>query len=209
VVSNVADLYRALADIHAIRGQMARGTVFRGYGPVTLAATSLLALVAATVQSVILPSPQRHFGAFLSIWIVTAAVAVVLIGVETVLRTRRLHPGLAKEMMNSAAEQFLPAILAGALLTVVFMRSVPQGLWMLPGLWQVVFSLGVFASCKFLPRQMSAVGVWYLATGLMYLVTGGGQWAFSPWAMGIPFGVGQLLVAAILQFDYQDADEQS
>jgi hypothetical protein len=112
-------------------------------------------------------------------------------------------------MMNSAAEQFLPAILAGALLTVVFMRSVPQGLWMLPGLWQVVFSLGVFASCKFLPRQMSAVGVWYLATGLMYLVTGGGQWAFSPWAMGIPFGVGQLLVAAILQFDYQDADEQS
>ena len=33
------DLDRALADITAIRSQMARGTEFRGYGPVTMAAT--------------------------------------------------------------------------------------------------------------------------------------------------------------------------
>ena len=38
------DLERALADITAIRSQMARGTQFRGYGPVTVAATGVLAL---------------------------------------------------------------------------------------------------------------------------------------------------------------------
>jgi hypothetical protein len=112
-------------------------------------------------------------------------------------------------MIHSAAEPFLPAILAGSLLTVVLARSAPQSLWMLPGLWQVVYSLGVFSSCKFMPRAMIAVGVWYLATGLMYLATGGGEWAFSPWAMGVPFGVGQVLVATVLQFHYQETDGKS
>jgi hypothetical protein len=77
---------------------------------------------------------------------------------------------------------------------------------MLPGLWQVIFSMGVFASCRFLPRQIFAVGVWYLAAGLTCLALGSAR-AFSPWAMGVPFGIGQLLVATMLRFGYQSADE--
>jgi hypothetical protein len=208
-VSNVTDLYRALAQIDSIRGQMARGTEFRGYGPATVAATGALAMVAAAVQSHSLQSPGRHIGAYLAIWIVTAALAVIIVSVETITRTRRVHSGLAREMMHSAVEQLLPAILAGFLLTVVLVRSASPSVWMLPGLWQVIYSLGIFSSCKFVPRQMYAIGLWYLTTGLIYLATGGGGWAFSPWAMGVPFGIGQVLVAAVLQFDYQEADEQA
>jgi hypothetical protein len=203
----VANLYKALAEIDAIRGQMARAMEFRGYGPAALAATGVLALVAAGVQSHWLKNPGREFGGYLVIWIATAAVSVIIIGIETIRRTRRVHFGLAKEMIHSAAEQFLPAIVAGLLLTVVFVRYAPQSLWMLPGLWQVIFSLGVFSSCQFLPRPMFAVGVWYLAAGLTCLALGGDEWAFSPWAMGVPFGVGQLLVAAVLH--YGEADDPS
>jgi hypothetical protein len=49
---------------------------------------------------------------------------------------------------------------------------------------------------------MFAVGVWYLAAGLFCLTVGSATRALSPWSMGIPFGVGQLLVAAVLQFGY-------
>ena len=69
-------------------------------------------------------------------------------------------------MIYAAIEQFIPAGVAGALLTFVLFRFAPESLWMLPGLWQIVFSLGVFASCRSLPRPMFAVGVWYLAAGL-------------------------------------------
>jgi hypothetical protein len=31
-----------------------------------------------------------------------------------------------------------------------------------------------------------------------------GQQTLSPWAMGVPFGVGQLLVASVLQSGYGD-----
>ena len=58
---------------------------------------------------------------------------------------------------------------------------------MLPGIWQIIFSLGVFSSCRFLPRPMVAAGVWYLLTGLICLSLGDTR-ALSPWAMGIPFG---------------------
>jgi hypothetical protein len=206
-VSNVANLYKALAEIDAIRGQIARAAKFRGYGPATLAATGVLALVSATVQSYWVKSPGREINLYLAIWISTAAVSVIIIGVETVRRAQRVHFGLAREMIHSATEQFLPAIVGGLLLTVVLVRYAPQSLWMLPGLWQVMFSLGVFASCQFLPRPIFGVGVWYLAAGLTCLALGSGEWAFSPWEMGVPFGVGQILVAAVLRFG--EADDQA
>jgi hypothetical protein len=70
---------------------------------------------------------------------------------------------------------------------------------MLPGMWQVIFSLGVFASCRFLPRATLAAGVWYLLTGLSSLALGDNR-ALSPWGMGVPYGAGQMLVAGILLF---------
>ncbi len=69
---------------------------------------------------------------------------------------------------------------------------------MLPGLWQIFFGLGIFASCRLLPRPTFWVAVFYLGTGLTVLALAGGDNALSPWAMGLPFGAGQLLAAAVL-----------
>jgi hypothetical protein len=205
----MTDLHKALAEIQAIRGQLARGAEFRGYGPATVAATGVFALVAAAAQAQWLSNPAREIGGYLAIWIGTAVVSLTVISLQTIRRARRVHSGLAMEMIHSAVEHFLPAIVAGLLLTVVLWRCAPQNLWMLPGLWQVLFSLGVFSSCQFLPRQTFAVGVWYLAAGLTCLALGAGERAFSPWAMGLPFGVGQLLVAAVLQFGFRETHEEA
>jgi hypothetical protein len=207
--SIMPDVRRALSEIQSIRGYVARCMEFRGYGPLTLALTGIVAIAVASVQQLWLIEPRQQFPRFLALWVGAAAASLTLIGVETVARARRLHSALATQMIYSAVEQFLPAIVAGILLTAVIARSAPQSLWMLPGLWQLLFSLGVFASCRFLPRAIFWVGVWYLATGLACLALGGGDWAFSPWEMGIPFGVGHLLVAAVLQLDYRRRDEES
>ena len=47
------DLDKALADIFAIRSQIAAGTAFRGYGPATVAATGVLALATAVLQQML------------------------------------------------------------------------------------------------------------------------------------------------------------
>jgi hypothetical protein len=130
----------------------------------------------------------------------------MLIGFEMVTRSQRAHSRLAEEMMWTAVAQFLPAAAAGLLLTAVLVLFAPATLWMIPGLWQVIFSLGVFASCRFLPRASYGVGAWYLVTGLACLVWARDANSFSPWAMGIPFGFGQLLAAATLYFNVEQED---
>ena len=197
------ELQQALSEIHTIRNQVARGTEFRGYGPASIAVSGVLALLVAAAQTEWMATPARaSLTTWLSVWAGTAAVSVLLTGIETFARARRVHVGFAREMVQSAVAQFLPAVMVGFLLTVVMMRMAAQECWMLPGLWELVFCLGVFASCRFLPRQMFAVGVWYLAAGLFCLAAGSTTRTLSPWMMGIPFGVGQLLVAAVLQFGY-------
>ena len=57
------DLDKALGDISSIRRQMARSTQFRGFGPVTLAATGLFAIAGATLQMLLLPSPAQQIPA--------------------------------------------------------------------------------------------------------------------------------------------------
>ncbi|HJT69862.1 MAG TPA: hypothetical protein VJ731_06665, partial [Terriglobales bacterium] len=123
-------------------------------------------------------------------------------------RTRRIHSGLADEMIRMAVEQFLPSMIAGGLLTFVLVRSAPGNSWMLPGLWQVIFSIGVFSSCRFLPRQMLAAGAWYLFTGLFCLALGDSR-ALSPWAMGIPYAVGQFIVAGVLLLRSKEAIDET
>jgi len=202
------DLQQALSEIQSIRSQVARGTEFRGYGPASIAVSGILALLVAAVQAKwMMKHPGIDLTTWLSVWAGTAAVSVLLTGLETFARARRVHVGFAREMVQSAIEQFLPAVTVGFLLTVVMMRVAPQECWMLPGLWQLIFSLGVFASCRFLPRQMFAVGVWYLAAGLTCLAIGSVTRTLSPWTMGIPFGVGQLFVAGVLQFGYGESLE--
>jgi hypothetical protein len=205
----MTELRQALDDISAIRSQVARGTLFRGYGPVSIASTGVLAMIVAAAQARWAPASEHDLKFFLSIWIATAGVAVLLSAVETLFRVKRVHSGLALEMIQAAVEQFLPCVVVGLLLTVVLVRIAPQDSWMLPGLWAVVFSLGIFASCRFLPRQMFAVGAWYLAAGLVCLLVAASHHALLPWAMGISFGVGQLLVAAVLCFGFEDALEES
>jgi hypothetical protein len=197
------ELQQALSEIHSIRNQVARGTEFRGYGPASIAVSGILALLVAAAQTQWMAAPAKaDLTLWLGVWAGTAAVSVLLTGVETFARSRRVHVGFAREMVRSAVAQFLPAVMVGFLLTVVMMSVAAQECWMLPGLWELIFCLGVFASCRFLPRQMFAVGVWYLAAGLFCLAAGSTTRALSPWMMGIPFGVGQLLVAAVLQFGY-------
>lgn len=200
------DLNEALAQISEIRLQMARAVVFRGYRAVTAASTGIIGLAAAGLQAILLPEPAENVPAYLTLWIATALLCLALVGIELLTRCRRSRSALTQEMTWNAIEQLLPAVAAGGLLTVVLVRSAPESLWMLPGLWQIVYSLGIFASCRFLPRATFWMGVFYLGTGLACLALAQGQAAFSPWAMGLPFGVGQLLSAAVLYWSLERDD---
>src|SRR5690606_19124297 len=153
--------HEALRQISDIRRQMARAEVYRGYRAMTVGASGVLALLAAALQPRWVPSPEVDLGRYLGLWIGVAAASLIVAGAEMTRRALLAHTGLARQMTMLAAEQFLPCVAVGALLTLCIARGAPHVAWMLPGLWALVFSLGVFASHRLLPRPVVWVGVYY------------------------------------------------
>jgi hypothetical protein len=192
----MTDLNRALIDIRNIRRQVAQTTEFRGYGPATLFATAVLALAVGAVQSRWLPQPAIHPEKYVALWLGTGIFCAALIATQMLTRANRLHSGMADEMVRLAIAQFLPAAIAGAVLPFVLLYVAPSVLWVLPGLWQVIFSLGVFASCRCLPRPMLLVGAWFLFTGFACIALGNNR-ALAPATMSLPYTIGMAMVAAI------------
>jgi hypothetical protein len=192
----MADLNRALVEIRSIRRQVAKTTEFRGYGPSTLFTTAILALLTGAAQAHWLPEPATHPVQYVALWLTTGILCAALIATQMLTRANRLHSGMADEMVRMAVAQFLPAAIAGAILPFVLLRVTQNVFWMLPGLWQIIFSLGVFASCRCLPRPMLLVGVWFLLTGLACVGLGDIR-SLAPATMSGAYAIGMALVAAI------------
>lgn len=202
------DLTRALDQIAEIHGQMAKSEIYRGYRPAPVAVSGLLGVVAAACQAQFVAAGDN--AAFLRFWSVvgcscaavaaSGVVAHFIINSDSFARRRTLH----------VVGQLAPSLLAGAIITRGIAYAAPGEVQLLPGIWALVFGLGVFASRPYLPRMAGWVALWYFAAGAWQLMhpqpIGGG----SAWPIAITFGIGQLAAAAMLYLDIQRSfqDEQ-
>ncbi len=192
------DHRKALADIDDIRSQMAASTTFHGFGPAALMATGIIALTTALIQSFVLDRSMLEPWPFLTCWIAVAVFSVFVIGAEMVIRTRRRHSGLADAMIYNAVQQFLPAGAAGAAIAAVVFKFSTETSWILPGLWAILVGIGIFPAARTLPRGTIFAGAWYFVSGCVVLMMAASEHAVSPWFMGIPFAVGQFLLAGVI-----------
>jgi len=200
------ELHDALSQIADIRLQMARTRVFRGYRSSTTLFSALIAVVTAAVQAVCLPQPSLHIVAYLALWFSAAVLCIAIVGTRIVVRYWRSDSSLERELTLWAVQQFVPCLVVGMLLSYVVMQVSWNSLWMMPGLWTVLFGMGVLASRQVLPRGMAWVGAFYVLCGLLSIEWGRVGTAFSPWAMAIPFGVGQAMAAAVLYWRLERSD---
>jgi len=188
----------ALSQLAFIQDRFAASTRFRGLAPFAVATTGVIAILVATTETIGPDAGLAGWG-FVPTWIATAAVAVLLIGVEALGRARRLHAGMADMMLASTLRLLLPFGAAGVVMTFVIMHVAPDVAWILPGLWQMLVALMGFSAIGTLPKTIVWPAAWYFLTGTTTLLLGAYSGTPEPWMMGVPFGVGQLLVAFVLQ----------
>ncbi|MEZ6017283.1 MAG: hypothetical protein R3F49_19370 [Planctomycetota bacterium] len=187
----VEEALARLADIHA---QVARGAHFRGYRALPVAAMGVIALIVAGAEwlwsrspaGALALSPTLHA----SLWL-AVAVACASLGALDIVRRYWLLPRRATAL---ALAQLTPALAVGAVLGVA-LWSRPE---LLPGVWTMVFGLGVLASCPYLPRAVIGVAMFYIVAGAALTLAAREGLVASPWTMGVTFGVGQLASAAAL-----------
>jgi hypothetical protein len=154
------ELREALTQIAEIRRGVTRAEVFRGYRAVPVAFSGLLALAAAILQHVVVGNPTQNLPGYLTFWMGVALVSVCATGLEMLWSLHVSPSSLERQKTLVAVREFLPCLVVGGLVTMVVARWGPGGGWMLPGLWAMLFGLGIFASQRFLPRAIIAVAVY-------------------------------------------------
>lgn len=195
------ELRDAFDQISAIRTQLAATERLRGLRAGAVALSAVVAALAAVGQTLWIVDPFAEPRLYLLLWVGAAAISALAAGLELGHRVR--HSGSRLSIANAviAAQQFSPCLVAGAAVTVFVLVRLPDHLWLLPGLWQILFGLGNLAAHRLLPRGGAAVGWLYLACGSVCLWLG--ELALEPWAMGLPFAAGQLALAAILWWNHE------
>jgi hypothetical protein len=192
------DLREALTQISEIRQQVARTETFRGYRAAPVAFSGVVAWTAALFQNALVPNPAGHPHAYLALWVGAALLSMLVTGLYMFVHCWRSQLALTRSNTALAVGQFVPCVTAGGLLTFVLAYHAPQCLWMMPGLWSFLFSLGIFASWRLLPKATFWVGCYYMIAAVGCLMLAQGELAFSPWAMALPFGIGQFMAAGVL-----------
>src|SRR5947209_4114234 len=150
----------ALGQIAQIHDHLARAEQYRGFHPLAVAASGLIGLIAAAVQSWIVPADDP--AAFARFWLVVAVVGGG-IGISPAIDAYFFREDeFARRRSRRVLGQFLPCVVAGLCVTLALGRAGNGLVWCLPGLWAALFGLGVFSARPYLPRATGWVGLFYL-----------------------------------------------
>lgn len=195
----MSDLRKATADLSEIKLRLTQSQQLSVFVPLPLCVVGIIAFVCGGAQSQI-PALLETSTVYFGFWIAIALFGVFIISVSAYHRSRQQDLNLQKEQLTSAAEAFLPTGFAGATIGWVLYSHAPEALWILPGLWSTLLSLAVFAARPRLPNSAVFVAIWYLFAGVTVLILSAESQSFSPWFMALPFGVGQIMMAAVVAY---------
>lgn len=193
------DLTNAIERIEEIHAQVAKGEVFRGYRPVPVAIAGAIGLLAAGLQPRVVPAGDDGTR-FLFWWLSVAALNIALnAGVIGFGYAR--SQGFARRHTRRVVGQFVPCLLAGAAVSLALPAVGPGLARLLPGLWALLFGLGVFASRPYLARATGWVALWFVVAGTALLAFPVHDLALLGLANGVVFGAGLLAAAVVLHLD--------
>ena len=200
------ELRDAFDQITTIRTQLAATERLRSLRAVTVALSGFGAIAVAAVQPHVLDDPMRAPHLYLMLWVGTAVLFACASTIEVIRRARSGDSALGVANLRLAALQFVPSLVAGAVITAWVATRQTELLWILPGMWLLLFGLGNLAAQQVLPSAAKWIGVLYLCSGTWCLWLG--EAALDPWCMGLPFAVGQFPLAGVLWWHHERSERR-
>jgi len=153
---------RAMDNLRFIRETMEAAATFTavsGWGTVVIGVTAIgAAALAAT---------SRSTTRWIIIWLCEAALSVAISVYTMALKARAAKLPLWSEPARKILFSFAPPMIGGALLTLVlFQRGLVP---LLPGVWMLLYGIGVVAAGTFSVRIVPVMGVAFMLVGTIAL----------------------------------------
>jgi len=181
----------AMDNLKYIRQTLERAgsfTAVPGKGGVLM---GVVALVAARFAA-----RQPGAGGWLAIWTVAALVALTVGVVGAALKSRRFQIPLFSGPGRKFIAGFTPAIVAGAIFTVVFYRAGISGF--IPGVWLLLYGAAVLSGGSASVRIVPIMGACFMFVGTVALLLPGWNDLLLP----VGFGGLHLIFGSVIAVKY-------
>ena len=179
---------RAMESLEFIRTTMARSAPFTAVSGLGGIAMGVLAIGAAVLGRAATSDQQ-----WLATWIGSAAVAVPVGFVLMRAKARRHDLALWSAAGRRFAQGFMPAIVAGAVLTFALVRI--DAITLVPAMWMLLYGAGVLAGSSSSVPVLAWMGALFMVCGGVSLFTPP-EWR-DLW-LGAGFGVLQIAFGAYI-----------
>ncbi|MCC6245983.1 MAG: hypothetical protein IT353_24330 [Gemmatimonadaceae bacterium] len=166
---------RALQDLSFIRRTMENASSFTdvpGWGLVAVGCTAMVAAVIA--------ARQTAASYWLTVWLLEAVVAGIIGSTTMWRKMRRRVRAEGAPVLSAPARKFLfgfwPAIFAGAVITFAVLdvstltSATPQSAATLPGVWLMLYGVGVMTAGAFSVRAVPLMGAVFMLLGTVALL---------------------------------------
>ena len=173
---------RAADHLRYIRETMERAAEFTavpGWGGVAMGVTALVAAFFA--------SRQTTPGAWLTVWLIEAFVAVAIAAPAAATKAHRANSALFSGPGRKFVLSFAPPIVVGGLLTFALFHA--DVLFALPGVWLLLYGTAIVTGGAFSVRVVPVMGLCLMALGAASLFAPAG-WGDAFMAAG--FGMVQI-----------------
>lgn len=153
---------RAMDNLRYIRGMMERAATFTavsGWGQIVIGITAVFAALVAANRS-----PWTR----VATWVGEAGIAAGLSVASMALKSHANNMPLLSGPLRKLILSFSPAMLAGAVLTAVFVRQGQYGL--LPGSWMLLYGAAVISAGTYSVSSVPVMGAAFMVCGATALV---------------------------------------
>ena len=178
----------ALEHLEVIRQTMERTATFTavsGWGYSAMGATALVAFAIGLRQ----PSTE----AWLAVWLAEALVAVTLALVAMHWKASRLGTPMLSIPGRRLFVGLLPALFAGAVMTVALVRSGDVG--QIPGVWLLLYGVAVMQAGAFSVRAVPVMGAVFVLAGAIALPL---PWGWANAMLAVGFGMVHIVFGAYI-----------
>lgn len=197
----MTDLDRALHQISEIHRRLAHSEVYRGFRSLPIALSGGVGLLGGLFQERALgPSPGWRFVYY---WSGVAAIALIVALSGIAFNYWKVDDATDRRRTQQVLGQFIPSLAAGLLLTIALYSRETTWIPILPGVWTIFFSLGIFSARPYLPINIGWLALGFLLAGCALLLLAPSGRSLSPWGMGLVFGFGQIISALLLYWDLE------
>lgn len=157
-----------------------------------------IALLAGALQPYAADRSVSEPWSFFFYWVSIASFVLLLVGIQIGWRYWFRAGDRERWQAKQSLLDFAPCVMVGGIFSVAFMLTAAERASLLPAFWSACFALGIFSLRHRLPEAMLLVAGFYVLASIVCLQVSTSDTPFTPWTMGLTFGIGHLLTAGIL-----------